>query len=314
MSIPDTLRAQIDELVRSSDVVLFMKGTHRFPQCGFSSQVVQILDGLGAPFKDVNVLTDPALRDGIKAYSEWPTIPQLYVKGEFVGGCDIVREMSQNGELRALLGDVKAPAASAAPAAPAAPAKAPSIQLSDSAAAAVKAALEPGDVLRFEIGPGFKYDLSVGPKQAGDVEVTVNGVVVAMDAQTARLADGTSVSFVEGAGGGFRITNPSQPAAVKQMTVQELAAKLDGGAPLHLFDVRTDGERNIAVIARAVPFTPDALEALPKDAPIVFHCHHGGRSQAAAERALAMGFKDVSNLRGGIDAWSTSVDAKVARY
>ena len=91
---------QIDATVKASDVVLFMKGTPQFPQCGFSSQVVQILDYLGVPYKGVNVLEDAGLRQGIKDYSNWPTIPQLYVKGEFVGGCDIVREMFQAGELQ----------------------------------------------------------------------------------------------------------------------------------------------------------------------------------------------------------------------
>ena len=89
--------------VADSSVVLFMKGTPVFPQCGFSSTVVQILTHLGVKFKGIDVLQDPSLRDGIKAFSEWPTIPQLYVKGEFVGGCDIVREMFSSGELAALL-------------------------------------------------------------------------------------------------------------------------------------------------------------------------------------------------------------------
>jgi monothiol glutaredoxin len=88
--------------VKSNDVVLFMKGTPQFPQCGFSGQLVQILDYLGAPYKGINVLESAELREGIKAYTQWPTIPQLYVKGEFVGGCDIVREMFQAGELHGL--------------------------------------------------------------------------------------------------------------------------------------------------------------------------------------------------------------------
>ena len=92
-------KTQIDTEVTTNDVVLFMKGTPQFPQCGFSGQVVQILNYLGVPYKGVNVLEDASLRDGIKAYSNWPTIPQLYVKGEFVGGCDITREMFQSGEL-----------------------------------------------------------------------------------------------------------------------------------------------------------------------------------------------------------------------
>lgn len=90
----------IDTEVKANDVVLFMKGTPQFPQCGFSGQVVQILDYLGVPYKGINVLEDGELREGIKSYTNWPTIPQLYVKGEFVGGCDIIREMFQSGELK----------------------------------------------------------------------------------------------------------------------------------------------------------------------------------------------------------------------
>ena len=90
----------IDNEVKTNDVVVFMKGTPQFPQCGFSGQVVQILDYLGVSYKGVNVLADDALRNGIKEYSNWPTIPQLYVKGEFIGGCDIIREMFQSSELQ----------------------------------------------------------------------------------------------------------------------------------------------------------------------------------------------------------------------
>jgi monothiol glutaredoxin len=95
----------IDNAVKSNDVVLFMKGTPQFPQCGFSGQVVQILDYLGVAYKGFNVLENDDLRNGIKTYSNWPTIPQLYVKGEFVGGCDIIREMFQAGELQGLFKD-----------------------------------------------------------------------------------------------------------------------------------------------------------------------------------------------------------------
>jgi monothiol glutaredoxin len=95
----------IDNEVKNNDVVLFMKGTPQFPQCGFSGQVVQILDYIGVPYKGLNVLENDDLRNGIKTYSNWPTIPQLYVKGEFVGGCDIIREMFQAGELLSLMKD-----------------------------------------------------------------------------------------------------------------------------------------------------------------------------------------------------------------
>ena len=96
----DTVSERIKSEVGSNDVVLFMKGTPVFPQCGFSAAVVQVLTHMGIKFKGVNVLEDPGLRQGIKDFANWPTIPQLYVKGEFVGGCDIIREMYQTGELQ----------------------------------------------------------------------------------------------------------------------------------------------------------------------------------------------------------------------
>lgn len=97
------IQQQIDNEVKGTDVVLFMKGTPRHPMCGFSAQVVQILDELGVPYKGVDALASDALRQGIKQYSNWPTLPQLYIKGEFVGGCDIVREMFEAGELQSHL-------------------------------------------------------------------------------------------------------------------------------------------------------------------------------------------------------------------
>ena len=105
MNPSDDVQNWIRKEVAGNDVVLFMKGTKSMPQCGFSMQVAQILNHLGVNFKDINVLEDMSVRDGIKAYSNWPTIPQLYVKGQFVGGCDIVREMFQEGELKTYLTD-----------------------------------------------------------------------------------------------------------------------------------------------------------------------------------------------------------------
>ena len=99
----DETTSRIDELVKANDIVLFMKGSALFPQCGFSSRAVAILDHLGVPFETVDVLADQDIRNGIKAYSDWPTIPQLYVKGEFVGGSDIMMEMFESGELKTLV-------------------------------------------------------------------------------------------------------------------------------------------------------------------------------------------------------------------
>ena len=97
--LDDATKERIDADVASEDVVLYMKGTPVFPQCGFSAAVVGVLTHLGVPFRGINVLEDDSIREGIKAYSDWPTIPQLYVKREFVGGCDIIREMYETGEL-----------------------------------------------------------------------------------------------------------------------------------------------------------------------------------------------------------------------
>jgi monothiol glutaredoxin len=99
------VNSRLDEIVRSNNVVLFMKGTELFPQCGFSARAIAILNHLNVPFETVDVLQDPEIRQGIKAYSDWPTIPQLYVKGEFVGGSDIMMEMYEAGELQQLFTD-----------------------------------------------------------------------------------------------------------------------------------------------------------------------------------------------------------------
>ena len=108
-SVHDTIK----KTVTDNDVVLFMKGTPIFPQCGFSSTVVQILDYIGAKYESVNVLEDPEIRQGIKDYNNWPTIPQVFVKGEFIGGCDILREMFESGELRQLMSEKGVPLAAA---------------------------------------------------------------------------------------------------------------------------------------------------------------------------------------------------------
>jgi monothiol glutaredoxin len=105
MMSADQVQNWIDRQVKSQDVVVFMKGTKDFPQCGFSGRVAQIMNYLGLDYKDINVLEDMGVREGIKAYSQWPTIPQVYVKGEFIGGCDIVTEMFQSGELESHLAE-----------------------------------------------------------------------------------------------------------------------------------------------------------------------------------------------------------------
>lgn len=198
--LSDTVKNQLDELIKNNRVLLFMKGNKHFPQCGFSAQVVQILKELGAAFETVNVLADPAVRDGIKEYSSWPTIPQLYIEGEFIGGCDIVKEMYASGDLQKKLGVEDEPIAP------------PKVTLDDGAVEALKSADEGGgDVLRLEIGPQYQYDLYYGPKKPGDIEVVSNGVTICFDRSSAKKADGLRVSWVETSdGGAFRIENPNE--------------------------------------------------------------------------------------------------------
>jgi len=150
------------------------------------------------------------------------------------------------------------------------------------------------------------------------VEVDCDGFRVVLDPPSAPRAEGLSVDFVTGPGGtGFAIENPNEPPKVKQLSATELKAMMDRGVPFELIDVRTEQERAAARIAgsrRLDQETHDYLVALDRDATIVFHCHFGGRSQSAAEHFLQQGFRNVYNLRGGIDAWSQLVDPSVPRY
>jgi len=306
MGLSEETRGRIDEMVSSQRVVLFMKGSKMFPQCGFSSSVVQMLGQLGVDFDTVNVLEDPEIRQGIKDYSDWPTIPQLYIDKEFVGGSDIVRSMVASGELHQLLGlHYEAP-------------KPPSIVLTDAMVAAFQQQSQ-GDSgnLRIQVGEGFEYGIGIDDKRPGDMEITSNGVTILVDPDSAKRADGMTLDFREGPDGGVVIDNPNEPPQVNQLTVTELKALMDEGTPLELLDVRTEEERQTALIEGARHLTREAMThimGLDKGSMIVFHCHHGGRSQQAAEQLRSRGFTNLHNVVGGIDAWSLEIDPSVARY
>jgi len=305
--VDETTRQQIQSTLSSHPVVLYMKGSRRMPMCGFSSKVVQILDGLIDDYHTVNVLHEPAIRDGIKEYSSWPTIPQLYVRGELVGGCDIVSDLFESGELQKKLG------------VEARPAVLPKIEVTPRAAEAFRGALESErDRVRVEIGPRFEHDLSIGEKQSGDLEVDAGGLVLLVDPQSAPRANGMRIDYVDTPQGpAFKIENPNEPPKVKPLTARDLKQKLDAKEPLTLVDVRTPQEREIAMIRGARLLDRESMEELlelERDTLLVFHCHHGVRSQGAAEHFVAQGFRNVHNLVGGIDAWSAEVDASVPRY
>jgi len=308
MTLDPALRQKLDQLIASDSVVLFMKGTKSFPQCGFSATVVNILNNLVPNYTTVNVLADPDIRSGMKEYSDWPTFPQLYIKGEFIGGVDIVRQMAEAGELESKLGTLVAPPAPVA------------ITISPRASAALAAALKdsaPGDVVHLTITATWEHQLDLGAKQANLVTVQAGDIAIQLDRSSAGRANGVHIDFIDDAEGGFKIDNPNRPAAVRQIGPKELKNLLDAGTVKHVYDVRTAKEREVAMIGQTPIFDDTAMaaiEQLPKNTALAFYCHHGNRSRGAAEHFIKAGFTTVYNLAGGIDAWSQLVDPTVKRY
>ena len=309
MAMDEITRESIEALLNAHSVLLFMKGTRARPQCGFSAATVNILDMLVSEYETVDVLDDAPLREGIKTYGQWPTIPQLYVNGELIGGCDIVTELYESGELIDLLG--LKPAVHTVP----------EITFSEKAAATVRHALDqqPDEMsLHVRIDACWRTDLEFAPTKAREIRADANGIAVLMDPSTAQRANGLFIDSVESLqGSGFTFENPNAPPAIKQMHVSTLNADIEAGERVYLFDVRGPDERAKAQIKAAVPFDEAAerlIETLAKDTPLLFHCHGGGRSQVVAERYRLRGFVNVYNLAGGIDAWSLHVDPMVPRY
>jgi monothiol glutaredoxin len=310
MALSEQTKARIEQTLKQHEIVLYMKGTKSMPRCGFSAQVVQILGGHGVEFHTEDVLADPAIRDGIKEFGNWPTIPQLYYQGTLVGGCDIIRQLDENGELLPALGLDAA-----------APVPVPSVRINDAAIKAIKEAstdAEPGQHLRMELrNSGRSIDLYFDAEKGGDLKLQQGGITILFDRASAKAANGISIEYVDGPDGGFKIDNPNIPARVRSVSAIELKKLMDQNTPLRLYDVRTGQERAVASISGSLPFDDRAraeLEKLPKDTMLVFQCHHGMRSQAAADQVAQLGFRNVWNLAGGIEAWSQQVDPRVPRY
>ncbi len=301
-------REVIDDLLRDNRVVLFMKGNRGQPQCGFSAKVVSSLDMLLPEYLTVDVLQHPDIREGIKAYGNWPTIPQLYINGELIGGSDIVNELFASGELGDVLGI------------PPPPAGPPRIELDPAATEIMGNALQsrPGTTIHLKIDAGFEHSMSLDPPRPDGVDAVGSPVAIQLDRWSAARADGLRIAVRESLQGqGFSFDNPNAPPPVLQLTVQELKAMLDRGETPLLFDVRGDEERATAAIPAARPWDEAAMEAidgLAPDTPIIFHCHRGGRSQNVAERYRRRGHTRIFNLAGGIDAWAREIDPAVARY
>jgi len=304
----EQLRQRLSQIVRSDDVVLFMKGNRQAPQCGFSAQVVQILDRLVADYSTVDVLQDPEIREGVKEFSEWPTIPQLYIRGEFQGGCDIVREMYREGELHQALGVERTQAV------------VPELRVTPAAVELLQGAQAQhgGGDLHLGIDALFRHSLGFGPAAGDEVAVDLGGLVILLDADSAQRAHGLMIDVQETPQGPrLSIDNPNAPPPVKQLSAQELEGLRSAGDEVRLIDVRTPEERERASIEGAEVLDDELeqeLRELDPQSRIVFFCHTGRRSQVAAQRLAARGFTNVHNLAGGIDAWSRDVDPSVPRY
>lgn len=308
MSLNETTRTRIETLLKQNPVVLFMKGNPQAPQCGFSAATSGVLNELLPDYATVNVLEDPEIREGIKQYGNWPTIPQLYVKGELVGGADIVQSMYNSGELQELFG---LPKPDRSP---------PSITITDKAADAIRSALvdaEPGLALHLTIDARFQPQFHLAEPADDEIRAEANGLDILMDVGTVQRARGIRIDWVETMqGAGLAIDNPNAPAKVQDLSVQQLQAHLTAG-DVTLVDVRPADERALAQLAQPFRTLDDgvaSLADLPKDAPLAFLCHSGGRSARAAEQFRALGYKKVYNVAGGINAWSLQIDPQIPQY
>ncbi|TCO41442.1 Grx4 family monothiol glutaredoxin [Dokdonella fugitiva] len=307
MSLSPATRARIEALLAAHPVVLFMKGTRHAPQCGFSAAAADRLNALLDDYHSVDVLADEEIRAGIKEFGQWPTIPQLYVGGELVGGSDIVQSMFDSGELHRLLG-VAEPDRTP-----------PQLTISDAAVEKVRAALaDAGDAKLFLVVDG-RFQPQFQLREAGDHDIVTvaNGLEVRFDAASAQRARGASIDWTRTPHGeGLAIFLPQAPQAIRSLDVHQLRQRMQAG-DIMVIDVRPEQDRAFAPFAGAEVFKPETharLTSLPKDTALAFICHHGNSSRNAAEHFREHGFTNLWNVEGGIDAWSVEIDPSVPRY
>lgn len=307
MALDLATRQRIEDVLSQNRVVLFMKGNRSGPRCGFSATAVGILDSLLGEYLTVDVLADEQIRQGIKDYGNWPTIPQLYVDRELIGGSDIIGGMYNSGELQELLGVAKPDRSP------------PDIEISSAAAEAISNGMadDPGMALHLSIDGRWQAQFMLKPAQGHEVRAQSQGITVLMDLATAQKARGMRVDWVDDArGSGLTIALPQAPVGVRALSVEDLAARITRG-DIQVLDVRPERDRQIAPFTAARHLDAAAVQeisALPKNTPLAFLCHHGQSSRQAAEHFRGLGFTEVFNVEGGIDAWSQRVDRSVPRY
>ena len=309
MTLSPELRERIERTLASNRVVLFMKGDPQSPRCGFSAKAVGILDALAPGYASVDVLADADIREGIKEYGQWPTIPQLYVDRELIGGSDIIEQMLNSGELHEVLG-VAAPDRTP-----------PTLYITPAAAEAIRRAMadsEPGIGLHLAVDPRFAAQFQLKPVTGQEIVAEVEGIRVHLDLASAPRAQGIRIDWVEDVrGSGLSISNPNAPPPVKSLSVQQLHDLIIAGV-IDVIDVRPAAARALSPFPQVHEVldedSHDRLAALPKDLPLAFLCHHGNSSRQAAEHFRGLGFHDLYNVEGGIDAWASEIDTSVVRY
>ena len=306
MNLDPETRHQIESLLNEHPVVLFMKGNPEAPMCGFSAAASAALNDLVPGYFSVDVLADQDIRDAIKVYGDWPTIPQLYVKGDLIGGADIIKQMYASGELHRLLG---APEPDRTP---------PQITITDAAAEKISVNLPDASegVLHLSLDSSRQASFSLAQATPHDIVTASNGIEVHLDPGSAQRARGVLIDWVKTMQGeGLSLSFPGSKA-VRSMTVEELKQRIDAGG-ITLIDTRPAADRAKAILPMATALQEAgeaALAQLPKHTPIAFICHTGRSSQTVAQQFAAHGFTEVYNVEGGIDAWSDRIDPSVPKY
>lgn len=298
MSLSPALQQRIETLLSDHRVVLFMKGSPGAPRCGFSAKAVGILGGMLDSYHSVDVLEDADIREGIKLYGSWPTIPQLYVGGELVGGSDIIESMLNSGELHAMFG-LEAPDRTP-----------PAITITPAAAEAINRAMddvEEGIGLHMSVDARFNAQFALKPIDGSEIVTRAAGIRIHLDLASAPRAQGIEIDWVDNArGSGLAIRNPNAPPAVQDIDVGSLGDRVVAGT-ITVVDVRAESAR------AALPFplphevldedSHDRLAALAVDTPLAFLCARGNSSRQAAEHFRGLGFRQVFNVAGGMEAW-----------
>jgi monothiol glutaredoxin len=304
MSLDPTLRTRIDTLLSDNRVVLFMKGHPVRRNAASRPRPSGALNSLGVDYAHVDVLADPEIREGIKAYGDWPTIPQLYIGGELVGGSDIIEQMANSGELHGALG---LPPPDRTP---------PNIDDHPVRVQMLRKALQDagGDVVvRDGHRPAIPHAPAPGAAESNARDRhEADGIRVQFDLAGARRAEGLRIDWADDTRGrGLVIENPNAPQPVKGMTPSEAIARLKLAGTLKLVDVRPPEERALAVVKdTALAFLCHVLSVLDgrhrrawtrskrcrRTRRSAFLCHHGGRSAQAAEHFRQLGFREVYNV------------------